>query len=72
MVSHLAIDIESINIVDVFLDSTCLLEIIELIESPVQLIVVAIVLSNGILKFFTGIKPILIRFPQFQSTFFCS
>ena len=35
MICHLSIDIISIKIVQVFLESTCLLEITDLVESPV-------------------------------------
>ena len=63
MVNHLGIDIESMDIIQVFLDSTCLSEISDLIESPVQLIVVAIVFPNGVLDFSPSIEPMLVRFP---------
>ena len=53
------------DIIEVFLDSTCLLEIIKLVESPVQLIVVAIVVPNGFLTFFLSIKPMHVGFPLF-------
>ena len=66
MVSHLGIDIESIYIIHVFLDGTCLFEITYLIKSPVWLIVVAIVLPNGVRDFSPSIEPILVRFPPFQ------
>ena len=66
MVSHLRIDIESIDIIQVFLHSTCLLEITNLVESPVQLIVVTIVFSNGVLDFLLGNIPMSISFPPFQ------
>ena len=67
MVGHLGVDIECINIVQVFLDSTCLFEITNLIKGSVRLIVVAIVLPNGVLDFRPNIKPVLVRFPPFQS-----
>ena len=66
MISHLGIDIKSIDIVQVFLDSTCLLEITDPIKSPVRLVVVAIVFPNSILNLFLSIEPMLVRFPPFQ------
>ena len=35
IVTHFGIDIESIDIVQVFLDSTCLFEITDLVKSPI-------------------------------------
>ena len=72
VVSHLGIDIESIDIVQVFLHSTCLLEIIDLIKSPVRLIVVSKVFPNSVCNFSTSIKPMLVRFPPFQPLCFCT
>ena len=72
MISHLGIDIKSIDIVQVFLDSTCLFEISNLIKSPVWLIVVTIVLPNGFLDFFSSIEPMLIGFLLFQCVSFCT
>ena len=66
VVSHLSTDIVSINIVYVFLHSICLFEIIDLVKSPVQFIMVIMVLSNGIFDFFPSIKPMLVGFPPFQ------
>ena len=66
MISHLGIDIKSIDIVQVFLDSTCLFEITELVKSPVWLIVVAIVVPNGLLNLFPSIEPMLVGFQIFQ------
>ena len=66
MVSHLGIDIESIDDVHVFLDSPCVLEITDLIQSPVQLTVVGIVFPNGVLDFLTGSVPVPVSFPPFQ------
>ena len=61
IVSYPAIDIKSINIMHVFPDCTYLFEIADLVKSPVQLVVVVIGLSNGVLDFFSSIKPMLIR-----------
>ena len=72
MVSRLGIDIKSINIVQVFLDCTCLLEITYLVKSPVQLVVVAIVLPNGILDVSPSIECMLVRLPPIQRIFFCT
>ena len=66
MVSHLSIDSESINIIQLFLDSTCLFEITYLVKSPVWLIVVTIVHLNGVLDLFTSIELMLVRLPPFQ------
>ena len=57
-VNHLGIDIESIDIMQVFLDSICLLEIANLIKSPVRLVVVAIVLPDGVLDLFPSSIPV--------------
>ena len=65
MVGHLGIDIKSIDIIQVFLDSTCLFEITYLVKSPVWLIVVAIVFPNGRCDFSPSIKPMLVRLPPF-------
>ena len=61
--SHLGIDINSINIILACLDSICLLEITNLVKSPVWLTVVTTVLLNGILYLFSSIKPMPVRFP---------
>ena len=62
VVYHSGIDIESINILQVFLDSTCSFEITYLVESPVWLIIVAIVFPNGILDFFPAIVLVSVSF----------
>ena len=72
MVSYLGIDIESIDIIQVFLDSTCLLEITYLVKSPVWLVMVAIVFPNGGCDFFPSMEPMLSKFPPFQSISFCT
>ena len=66
MVSQVGIDIKSINIIRVFLYSTCLCMIPDLVKSPVQLIVVAIVIPNGVLNLLSSIKPMVGRFALFQ------
>ena len=53
----------SIDIIQVFLDSVYVLQVTDLIESPVWLIVVAIVFPNGIHDLFLSIKPTLVGFP---------
>ena len=55
VVCHLGINIKSIDIVHLFLDSNCLLEITYLVKSPVWLILVAIILPNSILDLFPSI-----------------
>ena len=64
-VGHLSIDIKSIDIIQVLLDSTCLFAITYLVKSPVRLIVVAIVLPNGIHDVSLSIEPMLVRLPPF-------
>ena len=66
MAGHLGINFDSIDIVQVFLDSTGLFEITYLVKSHVRFIVVAIVFPNGILNLFSSIEPMLIRLPPFQ------
>ena len=66
VVSHLGTDIESIDIVLVFLDSTCLSVITYLIKSPVLLAVVALVFPDGVLNLFSGIIPLSVSAPLFQ------
>ena len=66
MLHHLGVDIESIDIIQVFLDSTCLFEITYLVKSPVRLIMVAIVFPNGGCDFSPSIEPTLVRLPPFQ------
>ena len=70
--SHLSIDIKSIDIVQIFLDSTCLLEIAYLVKSPVRLIVVTIVLPHGFRYFSPSIEPILVRLLPLQCISFCT
>ena len=72
MVSHLGVGIESIDIIQVFLDSTWLFEIADLVKSPVWLIVVAIVFPNDFLDFFSSIEPMLVGFPPFQYISYCT
>ena len=52
MVHYLSIENQSIDIVQVVLESTCLLEISDLVISAVWLIVVATGLPEGLLGFF--------------------
>ena len=66
MVGHLSIDIKSVDIVQVFLDSTRLFEITYLVKSRVRLIVVTIVLPNGGRDFSLSIEPVLVRLLPFQ------
>ena len=66
MVSHLGIDIESIDVVRVFLDSTCLLPITDLVETSVRLTVVNIVFPNSILDFLPCGIPVSTSFEPFQ------
>ena len=72
MVSPLDIDIESINIIQVFLESTCLFEITCLVKSPVRLIMVAIGFPNGGRDFSPSIEPMVVRFAPFQRISFCT
>ena len=72
MVSRLSTDIKSIDIVQVFLDRTCLLDITYLGKSPVQLILVAIVLPDGVRDFSPSIEPMLVGYLLFQHISFCT
>ena len=72
VVSHLATDIESIYIVELFLDSTCLPKITDLAKSPVWLIGLAIVLPNGVLNLFTGSISMTVWFLPFQCFTLCT
>ena len=72
VVGHLGIDIESIDIVQVFLHSSCLLEIADLVKSSVRLIMVTIVFPNGVCDFSPSVKPMLVRLPPFQRISFCT
>ena len=65
VVCHLGIDIKSINIILVFLNSTALPEISDLIASPVWFTVVTILFSNGILNLFPSSIPVPVSFPPF-------
>ena len=67
-----SIDIESIDIIQVFLYSTCLVEITDLVKSPVRLVMVALELPNDILNLFPNIDPMLVGFPPFQCVSFCT
>ena len=53
VIGHLGMDIEPINIILVFLNSTPFPEIADLVESPAWLVVVAMVLSNCVLDLFS-------------------
>ena len=72
VICHLGTHIESIDIIQVFLHSTCVLEITYVVKSPVWLIVVAIVFPNGVLDFFSGNIPVAVSFPPFQCFTFCA
>ena len=66
MVCHHGMDIESINIIQVLFNCTCLLEMTNVVKSPLRLIMVAIVFSNGMLNLFPSIKPMLVKDLPFQ------
>ena len=72
VVSYLGIDIESIDIVQVLLDSPYLLDRTDLIKSPVQLVMLAVVFPFGILYFFSGSILVPICFPLFQCFSSCA
>ena len=71
VVGHLSIGMKYIDIVQGFLDSSCLLEITNLVKSPVWLVIVTIVLPNGVLDFFLSYEPMLVILPPFQCICFC-
>lgn len=54
-IRHFGIDIKSIDIVQVLLNRTYLLEITDIVKSSIWLIVVAIVFPNCLLDFFPSI-----------------
>lgn len=60
VVRHLGMDVESINIIQVFLDCTCLFEIPDLVKSLVWLVVSTTVLPNSVLDLFSSIKSMLV------------
>ena len=66
LVSHLTIHIKSMDIVLVFLESTCFFQSIYVIVTPVRLIVVAIVFPNGGCDFFPSTEPMFVRLPPFN------
>ena len=72
VVSYLSIDIKSIDIVQVFLYSTCLFEITDFVKTPVQLVMLAIVFSYNILHLVLSSIPMPISFAPFQCFFFCT
>ena len=72
MVNHLGIDIDFIDIIQVFLYSTGLFEISYLIKTPVWLTVVPIVLPDSIFNLLPSIEPILVSFPPFQRICLCT
>ena len=72
VVCQLGIDIESIDIIPVFLHRTYLLEITDLVKSLVRLVMVTIVFPNGILNLFPSIEPMLVGFLLFQCVSFCT
>ena len=65
VVSHLSIAIESIEIVQVLLNNTYLVEITDVVKSPIRLVVVSIILPNGILHLLPGVRSLLVRIPLF-------
>ena len=71
VVSHIGMDIKSINIVQVFLDSTCFYGITDHVESPIWLVVVPIVPRDTAFNNFSGIVPVPVSFPLSQPFTFC-
>ena len=65
MVSHLSIYIKSIDIVPVFLHSTCLFEIPDHVKSPIWLAVVIIVLPDDLLDLLLSSIPMPVSLPPF-------
>ena len=66
VVCYFVMDIIYINIIEVFLDSACLLEITDLINSPVALVVVVVAYTNSVYDLFPYIDPMTAQFPPFQ------
>ena len=69
---YLGLDIVSIDIIRVFLDSTSWFEITFLVKSPVQLIIAAIVFSDGGRNLSLSIASILVGNAPFQRISFCT
>ena len=66
MVSNIGINIETIDLIVVFLDSTGFFEITDLVKSPVCLIIVATVVSYGTHYPFSSSIPVPMMFPPFH------
>ena len=66
MVCYIAKNVESINIVQVCLNSTCLPKINDLIKSTVWLVVVPIVFFNTMLDLFPSVVSNLMSFPTLK------
>ena len=65
IVLHLDIDIESIDIVKVSVNSIFLFEIPDLVKTPVWLVMVVIVFPYSLFDLFPAGIPVSISFPQF-------
>ena len=63
VVCYLSIDIKSIDIIQIFLDSPYLFEVKCLVKSPVWLPIVTIVFPNGGRDFSSSIEPMLVGLP---------
>ena len=72
MVRHLSINIKYINLILLFLECTSLVEITDLVKSPVRFIVVPIVLPNGILNLSSSHIPASVCFAPFPCLSFCA
>ena len=72
IVHCLDLDVDSIDIVQALLYSTCVTEITDLVESPLRLAVVPIVCSNSVLHLFPVSVPISIYFPLFHIFSICT
>ena len=66
MFCYFSTDIESITIEQVFLGSTCLSEIIDLLKTPVALIVVPMIMLNSIFQHFSNTICEILRFQHFS------
>ena len=71
MVYHLGTDIVSMGIIYLFRCSNCFVEIPDLLKSPVELIMIAIVFPVVVLDIFPGIIPVPGSIPIFQRLSFC-
>ena len=72
MVSNFEMNIQSVDIIQVILDGTCLLKIIDLIKSLLWLYVNVIIFCDRVPQLFPSIISVLVRRPLFQYFLICT